>query len=119
MVSTYTTDMLFTRVRSNRYIWEMPVYVDGVMTTNVTYVHNHRLVRNILGAGAIPQATVHACQYEAVADKPTAPQVDREDLSLGLALADRSCPLHSFLATVNAKWRFWRSGDRPIPLLSF
>eukprot|EP00667_Euglena_gracilis_P012832 EG_transcript_13189 len=48
-VSTYTTDMLFTRVRSNRYIWEMPVYVDGVMTTNVTYVHNHRLVRNILG----------------------------------------------------------------------
>lgn len=84
MVSTYTTDMLFTRVRSNRYIWEMPVYVDGVMTTNVTYVHNHRLVRNILGAGAIPQATVHACQYEAVADKPTAPQVDREGFVFGV-----------------------------------
>eukprot|EP00667_Euglena_gracilis_P010254 EG_transcript_10438 len=48
-VSTHQTDIVFTRVRSNGYVWELPNYDDGRLTGDVHYVGNTKLVPDDIG----------------------------------------------------------------------
>lgn len=53
-VSTHQTDIVFTRVRSNGYVWELPNYDDGRLTGDVHYVGNTKLVPDDIGTREVP-----------------------------------------------------------------